>query len=81
MRGQRDWHLHEHWPRNMTLETICHSRTVCSSETIIYPVIPLEVNTFQDCEYKLFNSLPAPMKSCTNFGSFSFTILKEGSKF
>ena len=80
MRGQHDWHLHEHWPRNMTLETISYSRTLCSSETIIYPVIPLELNTFRDCESKLFNSLPAPVKSCTNFGSFSFTSLKERSK-
>ena len=49
--------------------------TVSSSETINL-VIPLETNTFQDCSSKLFNSLPPPIKSCTNFCFFFQTDLQ-----
>ena len=47
-----------------------NSQTRVSSSETINLVIPLETNTFQDCASKIFNSLPPPIKSCTNFCLF-----------
>ena len=61
-----------------------NSQTRVSSSETINLVIPLETNTFQDCASKIFNSLPPPIKSCTNFCFFfskqTFNIIKERRK-
>ena len=60
-----------------------NSQTRVSSSETINLVIPLETNTFQDYASKIFNSLPPPIKSCTNFCFFSkqtFNIIKERRK-
>ena len=60
-----------------------NSQTRVSSSETINLVIPLETHTFQDCASKIFNSLPPPIKSCTNFCFFSkqtFNIIKQRRK-
>ena len=75
----QDWHLlkaahkalyDEHWPRNPRLEAVQHGRCSRSSKTINLK-IPLESGTFQDGAAKHFNSLPAAVKSCPDFNTFS----------
>ncbi len=88
MRERRDWHvlkaahkaLHSSdWPPYFGLEKSKHTR-VLRSNAEVNLVIPLISNTFQDCSAALFNPLPADIKSCTDFRSFSrqtFDILKQ----
>ena len=47
-----------------------HGRCLRSSETINLK-IPLKSGTFQDCAAKCFNSLPAAVKFCPEFNTFS----------
>ena len=54
-----------------------NSQTRVSSSETINLVIPLETNTFQDYAFKIFNSLPPAIKSCTNFCFFSQTDLQH----
>ena len=87
MSERRDWHLlkathkalyDKHWPKNLRLETVQHGRFLRSSEAINLK-IPLDSGTFQDCAAKRFNSLPAAVKSCPDFNTFSketYRILK-----
>ena len=71
---------HKNWKRNMNLETIGHSRTLRSCETINL-VVQLERITFRTV--RLNFSTPYLLQSnLVNFGSFSkqtFNILKERS--
>ena len=53
---------------NLRLEAVQHGRCLRSSE-IINLKIPLKSGTFQAA--KRFNSLPAAVKSCPDFNTFS----------
>ena len=87
MSERHDWHLlkathkalyDEHWPKNLSLETVKHGRYLSSIFRLTVS-LELESGTFQDSAAKHFNSLPAAVKSCPNFNTFSketFRILK-----
>ena len=67
------------WPSYLKLQTVKPARNLRSSVATRL-MIPLTANTFQHSAAKLFNSLPADLRNCTNFNQFSAKckhLLKE----